>query len=327
MNKVVFFWVTGFLLVFVPAGAESFRTQVIGYLTLSAENPEGASIRLTNNSSAVIQFHRDIRFFRGIELVLTAPQSWLLFQGSVAMTVFTDLNRHPSTGMTDIVGQRLVHNVLTNRLITIFQIPVRQAHGLRTGPYATVSSSVVLPSSFPILFVLSPVNNDQNNELDNLLFTLTAKPILSDEGAVKLNFRYPPQLQGRPFTVLINDTVITNISEERVLREGEHHLAILSENFRNENRRFMVERGKIVDLLINLQDPTPLIIFEAPENTRIFLNNSLISRNSGSIPVEPGIHEARFHVGDYVITRSITVQRGKTYRIALAVDIDIEEND
>jgi hypothetical protein len=82
-----------------------------------------------------------------------------------------------------------------------------------------------------------------------------------------------------------------------------------------------------MDLIINLQDPTPLIIFEAPENARIYLNNNLISRNTGPIPVEPGVHEARFQVGDYSLTRTISVQRGKTYRVALAVDIEIEEGD
>ncbi|MCL2043190.1 MAG: hypothetical protein FWG89_03525 [Treponema sp.] len=326
MQKAVFAWVIC-LIIIVPAGAESFRTMVVGNLTLSSENREGASIRLTNNSSVVIQLRRDARFLLGVELELAAPQAWLLYQGSIAMTVYSELSRQPSPGMINLEGRRIVHTILTNRLNTIYQIPVRQAHGLRTGPYATVLSGVVLPSSFPILFMLSPLTNEPNNELDSMPFTLTVKPILSNDGAVRLNFRYPQQLQGRPFTVLINDSVITNINEERILREGEHHLSVLSENFRNENRRFMVERGRILDLTIELQDPTPLLIFEAPENTRIFLNNSLISRNSGPIPVEPGIHEARFHVGDYSITRTITVQRGRTYRIALAVDIDIEESE
>jgi len=121
--------------------------------------------------------------------------------------------------------------------------------------------------------------------------------------------------------------VVENLAEELFLREGEHHLAVVSEDYRNESRRFVVERTRTVDLLIELQDPTPLIFFEAPQGTQIFLNNSPIFRGSDPIPVEPGVHEARFHVGDYTITRTITVQRGKTYRIALTVGIDIEESD
>jgi len=102
---------------------------------------------------------------------------------------------------------------------------------------------------------------------------------------------------------------------------------VLSDDYRNENRRFMVERAKRLDVAINLQDPTPLIIFEAPGNARIFLNNNPVVRESGPIPVEPGVHEAKFQVGDYTLTRNITIQRGKTYRIALAVDINVDENE
>jgi hypothetical protein len=166
-----------------------------------------------------------------------------------------------------------------------------------------------------------------SEELENMVFTLTAKPIFTDEGAVKISYRYPQQLRGRQFTVLIDDVVIENPAEERVLKEGEHHLAVLSEDYRNESRRFVVERAKTTDLVIELQDPTPLIIFESPENTRIFLNNNPVSRDSGPIPVEPGTHEARFQIGDYTLTKTIHVQRGKTYKIAVSVGLDINEND
>jgi hypothetical protein len=112
-----------------------------------------------------------------------------------------------------------------------------------------------------------------------------------------------------------------------MLREGEHHLVVLSEDYRNESRRFMVERAKTIDLIIELQDPTPLIIFESPENALIFLNNNPVSRDSGPLPVEPGTYEARFQIGDYTITKTINVQRGKTYKVAVSVGIDIDESD
>jgi hypothetical protein len=111
------------------------------------------------------------------------------------------------------------------------------------------------------------------------------------------------------------------------LREGEHHLVVLSEDYRNESRRFMVERAKSIELVIDLQDPTPLIIFESPGNARIFLNNNPISLEDGPIPVEPGIYEAKFLIGDYTLTKTINVQRGKTYIVAVSVGIDINEKD
>ena len=311
----------------VPAMAEPFRTLVVGELALSVDKPEGSSLNLSHNSAVVIRLEADTRFLRGIELELSAPQAWLSYQGSLAMLVYTELDQAPIAGIHSLDGRRIAFNPLPSKIKNVYQIPVRQLHGLRSGPYATVFADVIPPRSFPVLFMLMPIVKGLNEELEKMQFHFTAKPILSDEGAVKLVVRYPEQLQGKPFTVLINDIRVENYAEEWLLREGEHHLVVLSEDYRNENRRFMVERGKTLDLVINLQDPTPLLVFEAPENARIFLNNNLIPRGLNPVAVEPGIHEARFQIGDYSLTRTITVQRGKTYRVALDVGIDIQESE
>jgi len=323
----------GLIFVFVtcvylsPVTAESFRSFIAGNLELSASNPEGTTISMGSNGSVLVNLGKDTRFLRGIELELTAPQSWLAYRGSLAMLVYADLDHQPSRGINDVEGRRVAFDPLPNKVKSIYQLPIRPQHGLRTSPYAVVLSGSVLPSSFPILFRLMAIIKGLNEELENMSFSLTVKPIFSDEGAVKISYRYPQQLRGKQFTVLIDDVVIENLTEERLLKEGEHHLVVLSEDYRNENRRFIVERAKTIDLLIELQDPTPLIIFESPGNAQIFLNNNPIARNSGPIPVDPGTHEARFHIGDYILTKTINVQRGKTYKIAVSVGIDIAEND
>jgi hypothetical protein len=327
MRSLIFIFVTCLILPQYPAWAESFRALVTGTLDLSASGPEGSTITLASNSSALVRLGKDTRFLKGIELELTAPQGWLAYRGSLAMLVYSELDHQPVRGTNDLEGRRVAFEPLPNKVVTIYQIPVRSQHGLRTSPYAVVIHEIIPPASFPILFRLMAIIKGMNEELENMTFTLTARPIYSDEGAVKISHRYPQQLRGKPFTVLIDDIVIANPAEERLLKEGEHHLVVLSDDYRNESRRFKVERSKTIDLLIELQDPTPLIVFESPENARIFLNNNPVPRDSGPIPVEPGVHEARFHIGDYTLTRTINVQRGKTYKIVVNVGIDINESD
>ncbi|GHV38768.1 hypothetical protein AGMMS49546_09710 [Spirochaetia bacterium] len=314
-----------FLSIRVPA--EPLRVLVAGTLDISQESPSGASVPMRYNNSAVLRLGADLRFFRGIELEISAPRAWLANQGSLAVAAYADLDRVPALGIADIDGRRVLFEPIPNKLQTVYQIPLRPGHGLRTTPYATVLSTLIPPSSYPILFRILPVIKGLSEEMENMVFHLSAKPILSDEGAVKISFRYPEQLHGKPLTVLIDDTVIERPGEERLLKEGEHHLVILSDDYRNENRRFLVERSRTLDLAIALQDPTPLIIFEAPENARIFLDNVPIPVSLGSVPVEPGSHEVRFQVSDYAIIKTLVVQRGKTYRVALTVDVNIAESD
>jgi hypothetical protein len=306
---------------------ESFRALITGNIEVSQDNPAGAPVQLGVNRAAVITLGAETRFLRGIEIELSAPQRWLNYRGTLAMIIHADLNRFPASGAADFEGRRLAFEPLPNKLQTIYQLPLRSGHGLRTTPYVTVPAGVTLPSSFPVLFRLTPIVKGLSEELETMVFQLNARPILSDEGAVRLSPRYPEQLRGRPFTVLIDDVLIENLTEELLLKEGEHHLVVLSNDYRNESRRFVVDRAKILDLTIELQDPTPLIIFEGPENARVFLDNAPVGRDRDPIPVEPGQHEARFQVGDYTIIKTLTIQRGKTYRVALAVDIEVLETE
>ena len=317
------------LLLLIPClniGAESVRVIIAGNLEVSfdkANNP----LSMNYNDSVLINLGTDIRFIKGIELELTAPQAWLKYRGSLAMAMYADIDKSPPPGVADLNARRIAFEPLPAKIQMVYQIPIRSSHGLRSTPYATVPSGITQPALFPVLFRIMPVIKGLSDELESMVFQFVARPIISDEGAIRLIPRYPELLQGKPFTVLINDNVISNLDEELLLKEGEHHLVVLSDDYRNETRRFVVERTKVLDVVIELQDPTPLLIFEAPQNARIFLNNVLVSRDREAIPVEPGIHEAKIQVGDYTISKTLVVQRGKTYRVAMAVDIDVVESD
>jgi len=309
------------------AQPETFRTAVDAVVEVTSNNITGTPATIGINNSIIINITSDPRFMRGVELEITAPQSWLAYRGALVMILYNNLSILTASGVTDLTGNRVAFEPLPSRMRIIFHIPIRQQHGLRTTTSVTVPSSVVLPASFPIMFRLMQVSKGLPDEFERMTLNFIARPIMSDEGAIRLVPRYPPQLRNRPFTVLIDDEVISNISEQILLREGEHHLVILSDDYRNESRRFFVERGRIVDLIVELHDPTPIIIFEAPQNAQIYLNNALVSNSREPIAVEPGSHEIKYQVGDYTVIRSITIQRGKTYRIALTVDLTIQEEE
>ena len=314
------------LLISFQMHGESVRTIVAGIHRVSHLQPEGVNVPLSYASSSLIKMDGDFRFFRGIQLELTSPPGFLAYRGSLVVVIYGELDITPDIGIADLECRRLGYAILPTRIRTIYQIPLRADHGLRTSPYATVLTGVVDISSFPLLFRLMPVSKG-GAMLENMVFNLNVRPILSNEGALRITFRYPENLPDRPLTVLINDEVIDNPREERILREGEHHLVILSEDYRNQSSRFVVERARTLELMVELEDPTPLLVFEHPESARVYLNNVFLPNSRYPHPVEPGIHEVRFQVSDYTIIRPVTVQRGRTYRIALSVDIVISESE
>ncbi|MDR3130497.1 MAG: hypothetical protein LBU18_03040 [Treponema sp.] len=318
-----------FITLFFPISveAESLRVFIAGSAKVSMEESGKTPVSLSYTDSVLVFLDEDIRFFRAVELEFTAPQSYIPFHGSLAVAIYADLDKIPDSGVVDIQARQIFFEPIPNKILNIFQIPLKQAHSLKSTPYASVLPDIILPSSFPLLFRILPVVKGLSEEIESMNFSLYVKPVPSNEGAVRLVPRYPENLRDRPFTVLIDDLVIENPGEERMLREGEHHLVILSNDYRNENRVFMVERGKTLELTVALQDPTPLVIFEAPENAFIFFDNQPVTSPGSPMPVEPGIHEVKFQISDYSIIKSLTIQKGKTYRVSMAVDVQVSESD
>ena len=307
--------------------AESFRTVVEDNVEVTSAIAATETSAIGINSSLLITLGGEKRFLRGIEIEVSAPQAWPSYRNFLAMSVYNKLNLQTASGITDIEGSRIAFEPLPAKIQIVYQIPLLQSHGLRTTPYITVPTSIIPAETFPVLFRLMPVAKGITDELEAMTFNIIVRPILSDEGAVRLVTRYPPQLRGKPFTILIDDQLVENIGEQQFLKEGEHHLVILSEDYRNESRRFVVERAKVLDLTVELHDPTPLIIFEGPENAKIFLNNTPIPQNREPVMAEPGLHEAKFQIGDYTLIKTLNVQRGKTYRVSLDIDLNIHEED
>lgn len=307
--------------------AESFRAVVEGSVEVTPENPEGSEVSMGIYGAVFINLGEQTRFLKGVEIEVSAPQSWLKYRGSLVMSAYNNMNPVSASDIADLEGRRIAFEPLPDKLRIVYQIPVREGHGLRSTTVVTVPSAVTPVDTFPVLFRLMPAIKGLTDELDTMRFNLIVRPILSDEGAVKLVVNYPPQLTGKPFTVLVDEVQLENFSEELMLEKGEHHLVILSEDYRNESRRFVVDRAKVLDLIIDLQDPTPLLIFEGPENAFIFLNDTPVTQTGEPVAVEPGQHEAKFQVGDYTIIKTLNIQRGKTYRVAMEVDIDVQEMD
>jgi hypothetical protein len=312
-----------------PSFSEELRVLPAG--SLEASQGKGGAVPVPYNGAVLISLGEDLRFFRGLEVEISPPPEWLSHQGSLVIAAYADLKRlpddPPGTGAVwDIAGDRFLSAPLPGKMQIVYRIPLRGDHGMRDNPY-TMVTPLLPPSSFPVLFRLLPAIKGIDTELGRMRFLFSARPILGDEGAVRISFRYPRQLPDRPFTLLIDNQVVKTPVEELLLKEGEHQLLILSDDYRNENRLFMVERARILDLSIDLQDPTPLLFFEAPEEAVVFLDNEPVERHMMPVPVEPGTHEVRFQVSDYSITRHIQVQRGKTYRIAVTVDVDLLESD
>jgi hypothetical protein len=325
---------TGILYFFLVSGlfAENINVKIADIIEVSKDKTQSNAVQLTHDSAAIISLDKDTRFLRGIELTLSAPQTWLNHPDSLAIVIYSNVGKIPAKGTAArMEATQLKTETLANKIQTIYQVPLTKNHNMRSTPYVTVISSNALSAlSFPLLYRIMPIVPQVDEEIEDMRFQLTVKPLINDEGAVKINVKHPiaqNKAAYKPYTTLIDDRVIENIEEEQIIKEGEHYLMIISNDYRNESRRFILERGKTMEINITLQDITPLILFETPDNAKIFLDNVRISPTVTPRPIEPGPHEVKIQVSDYTIIKTIFVRKGKTYRVAFMVDLDVTEDD
>jgi hypothetical protein len=322
---------------------ENFRTVITGITEVTPEKPSGQTVGMSYNDAVLIKLGSGWRFLRGIEIDLNVPQAFFYYYGSLVCEIWTDIDLYPAAAAktaeiaasqaVDLQGRQIRYEPLPTKIQTVYQMPLREDHGIKTSPY-TVLLNPQIPSSYPLLFKITPVIKGMDESILAMRFQLTVRPIIGDEGAVAVKLNYPaspvgsgPSLQGRPVTVLIDDKVMENPQEEKLIKEGEHQLLIYSSDFRNENSRFVVERAKVTTLNVDLKDITPLLVFEAPEQAQISIDGTPLQRKNTPQPVEPGRHEVKVQVSDYTITKNITVQKGKTYTLSFMVDLSVTETE
>jgi hypothetical protein len=305
--------------------AERIRVLIKDIIEVNGDEPLGVAAELSYNDSALILMGQDTRFISGVELELTVPQNWLPHSGSLAFALYSNPDAVPGIGIADVEATRILYEPVPNKIQTVYHIPLREQHGLRGTPYLTLLKTPVTPQNFPLIFKLTPNMKGWSKEIETMRFHLNVKPIFSGEGALTVSVNRPEFLPNGSFIMLIDEQVVENPDTEVLLKEGEHTLTLISSDYRNENRRFVIERGVSLQLSVNLQDLTPLIIFEVPGLASIFIDNVPVARAGAALAVEPGIRTVRIQVGDYSLVKTLVVEKGKTYRVAFIVDMNIAE--
>lgn len=311
------------LLLVTPLGAEQFRTQLAGALDLRTSRE--AVHEMGFNDSLLLRVPSDMRFVRGIELELVCPQAAVRASGSLAVVFYRAGNLSRPEGIVDVNANQLFIDQLPGRLRSLYQIPLREKHGFKTSPYARIPFAYA--GSGDYLFRLMPISKGFEEGIESWRFTVKARVIHADEGAVSLAVTYPPGLEGEAWTVTVNDEEVAPVDGELILSAGEHQLTLRGPAFRTEHRLVNIAPGEVRELAIALRDPAPLVYIQTPENAEVFFDEVAFEGGAEPLVTTPGEHEVRFTIGDYTITRTLLVRLGASYEVNLVVDVDIVEKE
>jgi hypothetical protein len=309
-----------------PAATTELRALIGGIAAVAADNAEGVSLSVGYDESVAVLMPKDSPFIQGIEIEIKSPKAVISAPGGFAYELWRRIDPEPDKKRFSYRGERIIMQPLPARAGYAIQIPVRADHTLRQGPYATLIPSIVESRDFPFLFKLVPISKGLSAAAEAAKFQIRVRPLLAEAGALSLRLRYPDDnLERSPVTVTVDDRKV-DPAAPIVLKPGSYRLGLSSEAYRDENRGFVVEQGKILELVIELQGTKPIVSIEAPDSALVTIDGQRIDHVARqAMSVEPGDHSATCRIGDYTLTRKFTAYRGKTYKLVLEIDLRVEE--
>ena len=71
----------------------------------------------------------------------------------------------------------------------------------------------------------------------------------------------------------------------------------------------------------------PTVIITAPEGAIVYLDDQLFESLNKEFVLTEGDHKVRCVIGDYEIVRTLSVSKGRTYKVNLTVDLQISEDE
>lgn len=323
-SKKIFFIFIFFTIFLLSLSSESFRIRKLIPVQISGTSTEEQNITCGINDSIALFLPEDRTYIDGIEIKMTIPPSVAEWRDSVACSLYEAIKPTPSSNQIDYSGKRVFVTTIPSKLSWILQILSQDETNSKPSQYATKINFLPTQESNFSFLRFQPAMKGIPDDTMNAQFKLSIKPILKNKGKLILNVASLNESKNN-YTVYIDDKPITEAADNFILNTGMHKLNIISDEYRNEVQTFIIEQAKDTILNIQLRSLEPTILLQAPENTKIFLDETEIKQRETPITTTEGEHKLKFIFGDYEIIRMVNIQKGKSYTINLAVDLQITE--
>lgn len=303
--------------------AESFRVRKTAVAVLETTDVAAkASLGFNDVLALTLPANRD--YLQGIELEFKIPSEMLTFKHCIGFSFYADVTPPPDVSTIDYTGNRLFIDTIPSRLSMVLQIPAQGASPIPDTPYARILPLLIGPKDSVLFLRLQPIMKGLPDNVEELVFEVTIKSVCENNGKLNLHFIYPDKNR-KDITVFIDEKPVGDYAKPISVTTGMHYLAVTSDAYRTEVRTFAIEQAKTTTMDITLMDTAPALIITAPDNAAVYLDNVKITLSKDPVIVQQGEHTIKFVVGDYEVSKTLSVINGKTYNVSLTVDVQLSE--
>jgi hypothetical protein len=317
-----------FLFVFLPVSLCADVFYVRATHTSDMNTPSAAPVLLQANDGLKIILPSDRTLLKAIELEIRIPPELTAYHDAFSYAFYSGVAPDEMSG--EYTGTQTHNAPLPARAGLTLGIPYGKANTLQTNPYLTVVPVYADETTESVFFILQTVARRASapmpRELPDVRFSVLVKLIFESKGFLELAVNYRRSDDSKsPYVVFIDERPISLGRGRIELSTGVHHLAVVSDFYRNVIKSFSIDQGKTSHLEIELVDIAPTLEIISPEHSEIYLDDAPVAASNVAITLTQGEHRVRVLLGGYELLRTINAENGKSYRISVFFDAEIEE--
>lgn len=323
-KKSLLFLISVFLI--HPLFAEDFRVTKLHTVNISKNGTSFPVEELGLNDGIAILLPKEMEYIDGLEIKFEIPEEVALQKSACEFSLYDKLTPVPKDGQIDYSGNKIFRGVLPGKLSWIVQIPFTSQNNLKSNQYTTKIGQIPDLSEKYLFVRLHPLLNPLPAEIAESSISVTVKPIYSNKGKLTLNLKCPDE-NIESCTIYVDDYAynMNALSKGIYLDSGIHSISVISEFYRTEVRKIRIDNSKETEISIIMKSIEPTVIVTAPGGVKVYIDDELCTNIGKETVISEGNHRIHFSLGDYEIIRNITIIKGKSYKINVSVDLQVQE--
>ena len=314
--------------------AETFRVAQCHIIELTEDTSFSSTKKLGLNDSLAVYIPEERLFLEGIEFKMDIPEDMAIWRDCCGAYIYDGIKPAPKAQQIDYSGSKIFFGVVPGKLSWVLQLPLTKTAQFKTNQYTKTIETIPSAQGNFVFLRLQQIMKGVPDEVMNGKITITVRPILNDKGLLKVKLSTPesetkttPQEENISIFIDNNAFNVQDAQKGFVLTTGIHNISVISDNYRTEVRKVRVDQAKITDLEIVLKSIEPTVIITAPEGATVYLDDEKFEDLGKEVVISEGDHKIRCGIGDYEIVRSLSVTKGRSYKVNLTVDLQISEDE
>jgi len=306
---------------------EAYIQTVSGYeQTLEIALEEAAAIYIDGNS----------QFLTALQMELILSSTMKEYSDSFGIAVYKRVNPQPQKGLIFFKAERVFFHYLPYQNRIYINLPLSQSaiNDTASSGYFTLEEPLIM-EDFPLIVSMIPLMKGIPGSVIDNKFYLNIKPILMKAGSLKVEIALPAGSRTADTTQTADEIFQLYIDGQKIIEpfflpeieSGIHRLKISSTLFQEINGTFTIEPAQEKVLQFELQESKSFLNITMPRGAEIYLDGDKLSQQQvNSLSLSEGSHTVIIKIGDYSISKKISIVAGKNYNLSVIIDIIIEED-